>query len=298
MDLSSWINTILQGVLTGGLYALFAAGLALSFGVMRQVNLAHGDLIVAAGYGTLAAALALLPSSLGSVAPWVALAGVLPLAALVGYGLQRVLLNPTIGRDMLAPVMVTYGLSIVLQNALLLIFTADVRQINVGRLTSGGFNLTPAISVGWLPVLTFALAITVLIGLHLLLSRTQLGRVMRAVSDDPETARLMGLDPRRIYAVAMAISAVLMAVAGTLMIMRTATGPLDGPVRLLFAFEAIIIGGMGSLWGTLLGGMVLGVAQAIGAALDPGWGVLTGHLVFLLVLLIRPQGLFPKVRDR
>jgi branched-chain amino acid transport system permease protein len=292
-----WINTVLQGLLLGGLYALLAAGLSLSFGVMRQVNLAHGDLIVLAGFGAVAV-VAPWAGQGRSWLPWLALLGMVPVMALAGYGLQRLLLNRALGRDLLAPVMITYGLSIVLQNALLMVFSADVRQLDASTLTTGSWRIADGVAVGWLPLLTFVLALAALLGLQMLFTHTRLGRRLRAVADDPEVAELMGLSHRHLYAVALAISGVLMALAGVLMVTRTAIGPFDGPARLLFAFEAVIIGGLGSLWGTLVGGLALGLAQAVGAAFDPGWGVLAGHLVFLAVLLVRPQGLFPKTRDQ
>lgn len=298
MTLSYWTNVLLQGVFTGGLYALFAAGLALSFGVMRQVNLAHGDMIVLGGFAVLGLASA-LSGLLGNDAltPWIALVLLLPAMALGGYGLQRGLLNRTVGRDFLAPVMVTFGLSIVLQNAMMAAFSANVRQIDTGALATGTWVIGD-VALGWLPLTILAIAVAALLGLQWLFSATRLGRALRAVSDDPETAQLMGLRPRHLYGAAMAISCVLVTLAGALMMMRTAVGPFDGPQRLLFAFEAVIMGGMGSLWGALLGGVLLGIAQALGAEWDPGLGVLCGHLLFLFVLLIRPQGLFPRMRER
>lgn len=285
-----WINTLLQGVLTGGLYALLAAGLSLSFGVMRQVNLAHGDLIVLAGYVALALS--------GVAGSWVGLIGAVGVMALLGYVLQRWLLNRTLGRGMLGPVMLTFGLSVVIQNTLLWTFSADVRQLDVGAIGIGAWNFGGGIALGWLPLLTMLVALLALGGLQWVFARTALGRTLRAVADDPETAELMGLAHRHWYAVAMAIAGVFMALAGALMAMRSTISPFDGPARLLFAFEAVIMGGMGSLWGILVGGMLLGIAQAVGAAFDPGWGVLAGHLVFLFVLWARPQGLFPQVRER
>ncbi|MCX7933197.1 MAG: branched-chain amino acid ABC transporter permease [Rhodovarius sp.] len=285
-----WVNTILQGVLLGGLYALFAAGLSLIFGVMRLVNVAHGDLIVLAAY------LALVVTGTLGLDPLAALAVVVPLMALLGYLLQRLLLNRTLGDDLLPPLLVTFGLSVIIQNALLEIFSADSRRLQAGPLEVASLTLPGGLAVGVLPLLQFFLAVLVIAGLQLLFYRTPLGRAFRATSDDPAVARLMGLDNRHVFALAMALSLAVVAVAGVLLAVRSNFDPAIGPARLIFGFEAVIIGGLGSLWGTLVGGVLLGVAQSVGAKLDPGWQILAGHVLFLLVLAVRPEGLFPKVR--
>jgi branched-chain amino acid transport system permease protein len=137
-----------------------------------------------------------------------------------------------------------------------------------------------------------------LFALQYLFSRTRLGRAFRAASDDSTTAQLMGIDNKHVYGIAMALAMAVVALAGFYLALRANVSPSEGPARLIYAFEAVIIGGMGSLWGTLVGGMILGVAQSIGLKLDPGWGILAGHLTFLTVLVFRPNGLFPKTRDR
>jgi branched-chain amino acid transport system permease protein len=284
-----WLNGILQGVLVGGLYALFATGLSLIFGIMRLVNIAHGDLIV------LAAFIALVVVQMLGLHPLAALVIVVPIMALLGYALQRLLLNRTLGTDILPPLLVTFGLSVIIQNLLLQLFTADSRKLQAGAFETWSVALTPGLSVGVLPLLTFGVAIAVIGGLQLLFYRTELGRAFRATSDDQDTARLMGIDNAHVFGLAMAISLAVVAVAGVLLAVRTNFDPAIGPARLLFAFEAVIIGGLGNLWGTLAGGVVLGVAQAIGAQIDPGWQILSGHLAFLAVLAVRPTGLFPKV---
>ena len=147
-----------------------------------------------------------------------------------------------------------------------------------------------------LPLLQFVVAVAVIGGLQLLFYRTALGRAFRATSDDQSVAQLMGLDNRHVFALAMALSLAVVAVAGVFLAVRTNFDPAIGPARLIFGFEAVIIGGLGSLWGTLAGGIMLGVAQAIGAQIDPGWQLLAGHLAFLLILAVRPEGLFPKVQ--
>ena len=286
----AWVDTILQGLLLGGLYALFATGLSLIFGVMRIVNLAHGDLSILAAFLAVVAV-----ESLG-LDPFVALVLVAPLMAALGYGLQTLVLNRLLGQGILPPILVTFGLSIIIQNALLEIFSADSRRLNPGGIETASVALGGPLAVGWLPLITLAVAVAILVGLQGLIGRLSVGRAFRAASDDQETAELMGIDNRRLYGLAMALSLGIVAVAGVFLGIRTTFTFASGPDRLLFAFEAVIIGGLGSLWGTLVGGAVLGVAQTVGAKLSPGWGILTGHLVFLAVLLLRPQGLFAKAR--
>jgi branched-chain amino acid transport system permease protein len=284
-----WLNVILQGVLIGGLYAMFAAGLSLIFGVMRLVNIAHGDLIVLAAYVSLMATQTFGMDPLGS------LLLVVPAMALIGYGLQRGLLNRTLGDDLLPPLLVTFGLSIIIQNGLLELFTADSRKLQAGAIEIQTFQLAQNLWVGAFPLIQFVVAVAVIGGLQLLFYRTALGRALRATSDDQAVAQLMGLDTRHVFAVAMALSLAVIAIAGVFLAVRANFDPAIGPARLIFAFEAVIIGGLGSMWGTLAGGIILGVSQAIGAQIDPGWQLLAGHIVFLTILAVRPQGLFPKV---
>jgi branched-chain amino acid transport system permease protein len=285
-----WVNVILQGVLVGGLYAMFAAGLSLIFGVMRLVNIAHGDLIVLAAY------LALVVTETLGVGPLTSLLVVVPLMALIGYALQRLILNRTLGDDLLPPLLVTFGLSVIIQNALLEIFTADSLKLQAGAIETATIPLFSGIYVGVLPLLQFAVAVAVIAVLQFIFYRTALGRAFRATADNPDVAQLMGLDNRHVFALAMALSLAVVAVAGVFLAVRANFDPSIGPARLIFGFEAVIIGGLGSLWGTLAGGLILGVAQAIGAHLDPGWQILAGHIAFLVVLAVRPEGLFPKVR--
>ena len=286
----AWVDTVLQGVLLGGLYALFAAGLSVIFGVMRLVNLAHGD------FSILAAFLAVVAVQTLALNPLVGLALVVPIMAALGWWLQRLVLNRLLGRGILPAVLVTFGLSIVIQNGLLETFSADSRRLNPGGIETASIALGGGLAVGVFPLLTFVVAVLLLVGLHLVIGRTSIGRAFRAASDDGATAALMGIDRDRLYALAMALSLGIVAIAGIFLGIRTTFAFSSGPDRLLFAFEAVIIGGLGSLWGTLVGGVILGVAQTIGARLSPGWGVLTGHLVFLAVLLLRPAGLFTKSR--
>lgn len=283
------METIIQGVLLGGLYGLFALGLSLMFGVMRLTNTAHGDFIILGSFSTLTLV------NLG-LSPWLAMVVTLPLAWLLGYALQRYVLNGTLGKDPLPSLVVTFGMSIVIQNLLLELFSADPRSIELNGLNTLGVAFTPNLSVGVLPMAILALALITTAGLQWMFKSTALGRTFRAVSDDREIAELMGLNARKVYALATALAFVLVGMAGALQGVRTTVSPSDGPLLLLFAFEAVIMGGMGSFWGTLAGAMLLGLTQQVGFRLDPGWGVWGGHLMFLSVLVLRPQGLFPKTR--
>jgi branched-chain amino acid transport system permease protein len=284
-----WVNSIVQGVLLGGLYALFAAGLSLIFGVMRLVNVAHGDLIV------LAAFLALVTMQSLGIHPLATFLIVIPLMAVIGYVLQRGILNFTLGDDILPPLLVTFGLSVIIQNSLLGIFTADNQKMNAGQLETMSIHVTQGLNIGVMPLMVFVVAILVIAGLQWVFYRTALGRAFRATSDNQAIAQLMGLNNRHIFGIAMALSMVVVAIAGIFLGVRTSFDPSVGPGRLIFGFEAVIIGGLGNLWGTLIGGIILGVSQNIGAQINPGWQILAGHIAFLVVLAVRPRGLFPRI---
>jgi branched-chain amino acid transport system permease protein len=285
-----WLDTIIQGILLGGLYALFAAGLSLVFGIMRLVNLAHGDLIVLAAFLVL-----LLVSALG-LDPFIAAAVALPVMFALGWALQYLVLNRTLGDDILPPLLVTFGLSIAIQNGLLEGFSADSRRISAGALETASIPLGP-VSIGTMPLLTFLSAVGVIVALNLLFYRTSLGRAFRATSDDAATAGLMGIRPERIFATATGIAMMVVTIAALYLGTRANFDPTMGPARLIYAFEAVIIGGLGSFWGTLAGGIIIGVAQTVGAAINPEWQILAGHIAFLLVLIVRPRGLFPRAVD-
>ncbi|MCZ3374399.1 branched-chain amino acid ABC transporter permease [Rhizobium sp. AG207R] len=286
----NWFDTIIQGILLGGLYALFAAGLSLVFGIMRLVNLAHGDLIVLAAF-----LLLVLVSALG-LNPFVAALVAVPVMYVVGWALQFLVLNRTIGDDILPPLLVTFGLSVVIQNALLEGFSADSRRVSVGALETASLKFGP-VSVGTMPLLTFLAAVAVIVGLNLVFYKTSLGRAFRATSDDRATAGLMGIRSDRIFATATGLAMVVVTIAALFLGTRANFDPTMGPARLIYAFEAVIIGGLGSFWGTLAGGVIIGVAQTMGAAVNPEWQILAGHVAFLLVLLVRPRGLFPRAVD-
>lgn len=282
------LDAIVQGVLLGGLYALFAVGLSLIFGVMRLVNIAHGDFIVLAAY------MALVTIQMTGLHPFLSLAIVVPAMAVLGYAIQRGLLNRTLGPDLLPPILVTFGLAVVIQNSLMLGFSSDTRRLPAGPIETASLSLGP-ISVGWLPLLTFAVAVALIFGLERVFFRSAMGRAFRATSDDPETARAIGVNTRHVQGLAMALSFGVIAVAAVFLAVRSNFDPFSGPARLIYGFEAVIIGGLGNLWGTLAGGVLLGVAQALGAQVSPSMQILSGHLVFFLILAVRPRGLFPRM---
>ncbi|GKQ50231.1 branched-chain amino acid ABC transporter permease [Bradyrhizobium sp. Ce-3] len=286
----SGFDTIIEGVLLGGVYALFALGLSLIFGIMRLVNLAHGDLILLAAYLVLSATTALgLP---------LAAAALLVVATMfvLGFLLQRLVLERVLGDDILPPLLVTFGLSIVIQNGLLLGYGADSRRLQAGAFESSSVTLAPGLSVGLAPLTALVTAIAAVALLQLIFYRTSLGRAFRATADNPAIAQLMGVNERNVYAIAVGLSLAVSVIAAIVFGIRASFDPSIGPARLLYAFEAVIIGGLGSLWGTLAGGIVLGLAQAIGGRINPEWQILAGHLAFLAVLMVRPRGLFPARR--
>src|ERR1700691_3778705 len=247
-----WVNILVQGGLLGGFYALFAIGLSMSFGIMRLVNIAHGDLIVLSAY------VALVVTWYTGLDPFLSLAVVLPVMFALGYALQRGLLNQTLSGGLLPPLLVTFGISIIIQNGLLEVFGAQDYRLQEGAIETASLKLLGGINIGAYPLLVFVVAVLAIAGLQLLFYRTRLGRAFRAVSDDAGTAELMGIDNRKLYALALGIAMIFTAVAGVLFGIRTIFAPLAGPIRLILAFEAVIIGGLGNMWGTLIGGVVLG----------------------------------------
>jgi branched-chain amino acid transport system permease protein len=286
-----WLDALIQGVLLGGLYALFAAGLSLIFGIMRLVNLAHGDLIV------LAAFLILTIAAYLGLNPFAATLMALPIMFGIGFALQHLLLNRTLGRDLLPPLLVTFGLSIIIENGLLELYSADSQRLHAGAIETASIRLGGDIAIGVIPLLTLGSAIAVILLLNLIFYRTTLGRAFRATSDDLEIAQLMGIDHPRIYSVAMGLAFIVVTIAALYLGMRANFDPTIGPGRLLYAFEAVIVGGLGSFWGTLAGGIIIGVAQTIGAQINPEWQILAGHVAFLMVLVFKPRGLFPRAVD-
>lgn len=274
------VNAVLQGVFLGSLYALLACGLSLIFGVMRIINLAHGDLAVLGAY------LVWVISTQLDISPFLAILPVLPVMFGLGYLLQRGILARSLRSGPLVPLLATFGVSIVIQNGLLQVFSPDVRSLgsSAGSISTGSWKLTSQLSIPYIGLVMMLVALVVLGGLQYTLQHTAFGRDMRATAQDPDTASLVGIPASTIYAKATGIALATAAIAGAFLAIRASFDPGSGPPQLIFAFEAVVIGGLGSLWGTLVGGVVLGIAQTVGATIDPQYAILTGHLVFLLIL--------------
>lgn len=281
------VQALVQGVLVGGQYALFAAGLSLMFGVMRIINLAHGALAVAGAY---LASTAIV--ELGVPAPLAILLALIVMGG-AGWALQRLVLDRTMRSGAFTTPLVTFALSVVIANLLLSLFGSDVRSIALAGLETASIPITSTLSVGWISVVVFVAAVTILGGVQLFLHRTVLGRVVRAAADDSATAALMGVDHRLVFSAVTAFGLVTATIAGIAFGVQSSFDPHTGVLLLLFAFEAIVIGGLGSLWGTLVGGIVLGVSQTLAAVVDVQYSLLAGHLVFLAFLFVRPRGIFP-----
>jgi len=278
-------ETLIDGLLLGALYALFGLGLSISLGVMRMINIAHGDFIVVGAY------LTSLTMQLAGMQPLASLIVVVPAMFILGWLLQRLLLNRVVGGGMFAPLLVTFGLSVIIQNLLQETFTADTRSLQAGDIARRGFEVG-SVSIGVLPLLSASVAVLLFALTHLLVARTHFGRQSRAVADDPATARLIGVDDKNFFAMVTGFVFAVIAIASVLYAMRTPFSPSAGPERLLYSFEAVVLGGLGSLWGTLAGGLVIGVAQLFGARISSGLGPFFGHLIFLLLLVARPNGIF------
>jgi branched-chain amino acid transport system permease protein len=279
-----WIDATIQGLLLGGMYAQYALGMSLMFGVMRIVNTAHGDLLILLSFAAISLDAVL------QIGPYPMVAVMVPLAAAAGYLLQRYVLNRAVGSDPLPSLIATFGLSITIQNVLLAVYSADPRSLPGDGLESSSVSLGP-LQVGLLPVHIFVAAVLLTGAVHLLLRHSRFGRALRAAAADADAAAITGVNPRHVYAGATALAVGVLGVAAVFQALRVTVSPADGPGQLIYAFEAVIIGGMGSLWGGFAGAMLLGVAQAIGGRIDPGWSAIAGHLVFLAVLAVRPQGL-------
>jgi branched-chain amino acid transport system permease protein len=278
-----WLNQIVQGVLLGGYYALIACGLSFMLGVMGIINLAHGSLAILAAF-----ALFVLADHFG-LSPFLGLVAVLPAMALLGFLLQRAVLERSARAGLLVPILATFGLAIVIDNLLFEQFGADTRSLApyIGSLSYDSWTITDDIYIGQLAALIFVTAVVVLGGLQIFLARTQLGRAIRATAVDPDTVGLVGVNARLVNATATAIALVTVGLAGAFLPMRATFDPYSGAPQLIFAFEAAVIGGAGSLWGTLFGGIVLGVAQNVGAQINPQGFLIAGHSIFLLILFAR-----------
>ena len=282
-----WIETIINGVLLGGLYGLFGVGLALVFGVTRIVNIMHGEFIALSAFIALGVS-TLLPN----VHPLLLIFPVVVISFALGYALQALFVNRSMRfPDPLAPLLLTFGLSVIVRNLMieeLGVSPRTIRQGDFGRLSVDFFG----IHIGVLPLVTLALAIILFVVLQLVLRLTEIGRTVRATADNSEVVRLMGVRPASVYNIVMGVSFALAGVAGLMLALRTTFTPFSGVERLLISFEVVVMGGLGSFWGAMLGGIVLGVAQLVGLRLNPNSGFLYANLVFLAFVMLRPNGLF------
>jgi len=296
----NFVNQIIQGAMLGGFYALTACGLSFLFGVMRIINLAHGSLAILAAFlmvGLLNATN--LPNILGDygyLAPFIALLVILPAMALIGWALQYLVLDRSLRGGPLIPILSTFGVAVILDNGMFETYGANSQSLgpDIGDLAFNSWNLTDTLTIGQLDALIFATAVIVLGGLQLMLAKTGIGRTIRATAEDPAIVELVGINPRLVFAVAAAIAVGLTGLAGVALAMRTSFDPYAGGPLLIFAFETVVIGGIGSLWGTLIGGIILGVAQNIGAEISADGFLIAGHLTFLVILIFRTFGVVPK----
>jgi branched-subunit amino acid ABC-type transport system permease component len=282
----SLVNAVVQGIFLGAFYAVLACGLSLMFGVMRIINLAHGDVAVLGAY------IVFYVVERTGASAFVAFVVALPVMVLFGYALQLAVLERSLKSGILTPLLATFGLSIVIQNVLQLVFSPDVHSLggSAGSLTTSSWQVTGGLTVSALGIVVLVVAVLVFGALQIFLSSTRAGWRMRATAEDPDAAELVGIDSRAVYARATALAVAIAALGGLFLGIRSVFDPVSGPTQLIFAFEAVVIGGMGSLWGTLLGGLALGVAQTLGAQVHPQLAVLSGHLLFLAVLIARFGG--------
>lgn len=280
------VSALTQGTLLGALYALCAVPLAISFGVMRIVNIATGDFII------LGAFIALVCERMLGVPLPVAAVMTLIIMGGIGYLIQAGLLNRTFDAEMIRPLLATLGLSIIFQNGLVSLASGDSQKIAAGPIETASIDLAPGLIVGVFPVVTAVVAVVIILGLSLLMRRTRFGLMLRATSDDPATVGLFGVDQRRVFIGAMVLATAIAGIAGVLLGVRTQFTPFSGSDRLIYAFEVVILGGLGSIPGTLIGGVLLGIAQTVGAYIHPSLQIIAGHLLFVAVLVFRPNGLF------
>ncbi len=282
-----WLGTIINGVLLGGLYGLFGVGLALVFGVTRIVNIMHGEFIALSAFVALGLSM-LLPNA----HPLLLIAPVVIVSFVLGYALQAIFVNRAMRLpDPVAPLLLTFGLSVIVRNLMVEAFGVNPRSIRQGDFAQLSIDVF-GIPIGVLPLVTLALAVVLFLVLQFLLRRTEIGRIVRATADNAETVRLMGVRPASVYNIVMGLSFALAGVAGLMLALRTTFTPFSGVERLLISFEVVVMGGLGSFWGAMLGGIALGVAQLVGLRLNPNSGFLYGNLVFFAFVMLRPNGLF------
>ncbi len=278
------IQVIINGILLGGIYALLGVGMTMMFGIVKLTNLAHGEFVIIGAYLS-----TILASALG-VDPILTIIVTVPIMFLVGMGLQAGLINRVMKIGSEPALLVTFGLSIILADAMLLVFSADAQRANVPYNTAS-IKIANGLNISTLDLIVFGISLATIVVLSLFLKKTFLGRSIRATSDDLEAASLMGVNVNRTYAIAMGIAMATAAIAGMCVSMKWVFYPSSGGNYLLTAFGVVVIGGMGSIPGTLIAGLILGLAQVIGGA---NYGQLIAYVLMVLFLAVRPQGLFNK----
>ena len=280
------LQCIVTGILLGGLYSMIGIGMSLVFGIMKLTNLAHGDLMILGTYITMVISrglgLNLIVSTIISVV----------VMAVIGFIIQQFLVNQVMDKGDAPALLVTFGLSIFLSNLMLKIFSAD-NQLLQNSMSSVNVVTTDKLSISASYLISFIVAVVIIVGLALVMQKTNFGRSIRATSDDPMAAELMGVNTKLAFAAAMVICMAITAVAGTLVGSTFTFYPSSGTQYLIIAFGVVVIGGMGSLFGTLIGGIVLGVAQLLGGfVFGSGVQMLIAYIVLLVILALRPNGLF------
>lgn len=279
------LDAVVNGLILGGLYALVAVGLSVVFGVLRLVNLAHGEVLIGSAYLTYT-----LARHLG-IGPFAALPLVVVAVAMVAYLVQRYLLTGLLVRGTEGALVATFGVSLLLQGIFSRQFTSSPKSLG-SSLSTSGFTVA-GVQTRTSYLVAFVIAAVVCVGAHLLLTRTRAGARVRAAAADPATAGLLGIDIRRVYAITFALAAAVTAVGGVLVGVTFSFSPTTGTQYLLIGIAVVVLGGVGNVLGTFAGALLLGLVQSLAAAqFGGGYRDLSVYVVFFIVLALRPQGLF------
>jgi branched-chain amino acid transport system permease protein len=283
--LADLASTTTMGIMLGGLYALVALGLSIVFGVMRLINVAHGDLLLLASY------LALTLMTYLGLDPIIGLVVVIPVLFFIGFVVQKYLLNRAFTISMEAPLIIAFGISIVLQNVFQILWSPLSRGLTTSY-TLKSFSIG-ALNLPLVYLLDFFVGVIVMIFLHQFLHRTYLGKAINAASQDRRAAHLMGINTKQVYAFAFAIAMAIAAIAGVFVGLTFPFTPQSGVSFLIIAFGVVVLGGLGSIAGTFVGGLVMGLAQTLGGYfLGTNAQMLIAYLIVIVLLATRPQGLF------
>ena len=277
-------QVIVNGILLGGVYALLGVGMTMMFGIVKLTNLAHGEFVIIGSFLSTVIAKAI------GCDPILTLIVTVPLMFIIGMILQSGLINRVMLIGAEPALLVTFGLSIALADAMLLIFSADAQRANVPYNTAS-LKIANGLAISLLDLIVFVISLVTIIILSIILRKTYMGRSIRATSDDTQAASLMGVSVKRTYGIAMGIAMATAAIAGMCVAMKWVFYPSSGADYLLTAFGVVVIGGMGSIPGTMVAGVILGLAQVIGGA---NYGQLISYIIMVIFLAVRPQGLFSK----